>query len=723
MKTNLKRKEKAMKKIVSVIIGGMLGLTLATSVGVAVFAGNNVQFKEALAASKTITFSSQGYTNGSAATTVTSSPITISFDKGTNTTAPTYYSKGTAVRAYGGNTMTVATTASYLISQIKITFGSDDGSNAITTDIGTYSSGTWTGSSSSVTFTVGGTTGNRRLSSVAITYAANTNPTVTLDKEQVDLLSNNSSGVTVTASVINLTSPTYSWTTQDSNITLSNANTSAVTIVPNTDVSGTATVTLTVTKNQTTLTKTVAVTIIKQPYSVAEARAAIDADANITDVSTQGIIAQIDSYNSTYKSITYWISDDGTTTNMLQVYSGKGLNGADFTAVTDIEVGAIVIVKGTLKKYYSTYEYDTSSVQTSYTLKTITSISITGNMTNTLYVDGGLWSSKGFAVTATYSDNSTGDVTGAVTWSYNPAIPTIGVTSVTATATLDSFTASSSAQSVMVSNNPYLVGTAYKMYFYNTEKASNYYFTGAMATGTQQYYGAASPTKSEGVDVFFENKTGGGHNIYFTDSNNAKQYFSVTVTTTHHNFTFSTTEPTEPWLYDGNSVVYVVDGVNYSFGTKGSFTTFDAVITSQANNYLVQFETTTAITAEAFATSFLANMTCDGTGATAPTYASGYSWADFQVLFNQLDSTEQSSLQSATANESGTTVEQAMARYDYVVAKYGYSNFINRAVSNSSNRMMKIIDNNSVVILTVVTALLITSALAACYMLKKRKLD
>ena len=65
----------------------------------------------------------------------------------------------------------------------------------------------------------------------------------------------------------------------------------------------------------------------------------------------KGKISKIDSYNSNYKSITYYISDDGSTNNQIQVYSGKGLNGADFAAQSDLKVGQVVIVKGTLKKY------------------------------------------------------------------------------------------------------------------------------------------------------------------------------------------------------------------------------------------------------------------------------------------------------------------------------------------------------------------------------------
>lgn len=93
--------------------------------------------------------------------------------------------------------------------------------------------------------------------------------------------------------------------------------------------------------------------------TVAEARTAIDAGGDLTNKYVAGIISQIDSYNSTYKSITYWISDDGTTTDQLEVYSGlAGIVKAEFASEADLNVGDDVTVKGTLKKYSSTYEFD-----------------------------------------------------------------------------------------------------------------------------------------------------------------------------------------------------------------------------------------------------------------------------------------------------------------------------------------------------------------------------
>ena len=96
------------------------------------------------------------------------------------------------------------------------------------------------------------------------------------------------------------------------------------------------------------------------PYTVAEALTAagkLDTGGqSVDEVYIRGIVSTVSSYNSTYKSITYYISDDGTTTNQFEVYSGKGLEGADFSAITDLAVGDEVTVKGYLKNYNETLE-------------------------------------------------------------------------------------------------------------------------------------------------------------------------------------------------------------------------------------------------------------------------------------------------------------------------------------------------------------------------------
>ena len=118
-----------------------------------------------------VTFSEMGYSNGQSITTVNMDEyITTTFDKGGNiNNAPKYYSSGTAIRVYAKNTFTVSANGK-VIKSITITFGSSDGSNTITVDTGTLTGGNWTGSAESVTFTIGGSSGNRRLAKIEVVY-------------------------------------------------------------------------------------------------------------------------------------------------------------------------------------------------------------------------------------------------------------------------------------------------------------------------------------------------------------------------------------------------------------------------------------------------------------------------------------------------------------------------------------------------------------------------
>lgn len=116
-----------------------------------------------------IDFSAQGYTNAQVIESATiEEGLVVTFDKANGSTAPTYYNTGTAVRVYGGATMTVTATGK-TISKIVLTYGTGDKTNAITANCGTFETDTWTGSASSVTFTVDGTSGHRRIKVVEVT--------------------------------------------------------------------------------------------------------------------------------------------------------------------------------------------------------------------------------------------------------------------------------------------------------------------------------------------------------------------------------------------------------------------------------------------------------------------------------------------------------------------------------------------------------------------------
>lgn len=89
----------------------------------------------------------------------------------------------------------------------------------------------------------------------------------------------------------------------------------------------------------------------ENPYTVKEAVDLINSGkAGSTEVYVKGIVSSVDYFNSKYKSLSYYLSDDGKSKD-LDIYSGKGLNGADFSGKSDLKVGQTVIVKGKLELF------------------------------------------------------------------------------------------------------------------------------------------------------------------------------------------------------------------------------------------------------------------------------------------------------------------------------------------------------------------------------------
>lgn len=101
-----------------------------------------------------------------------------------------------------------------------------------------------------------------------------------------------------------------------------------------------------------------------EPYTIAEAITAIKAGAPSYEVYVKGTISKVTYYNATYKSLSYNLVDAGAT-DVLEVFSGKGLNGADFAAKEDLKAGQVVVVKGIIKAFTKNestiYEIDKNS--------------------------------------------------------------------------------------------------------------------------------------------------------------------------------------------------------------------------------------------------------------------------------------------------------------------------------------------------------------------------
>lgn len=115
----------------------------------------------------------------------------------------------------------------------------------------------------------------------------------------------------------------------------------------------------------------------ENPYTVEQARAAIDAGTGVNGVYVAGIVSQIvEPYSSEYHNISYNISSDGLTTSaQLEAFRGKSFDGENFTSEDDVEVGAAVVVYGNLVKFNSTYELAQNNRLVSYSISANSKVS------------------------------------------------------------------------------------------------------------------------------------------------------------------------------------------------------------------------------------------------------------------------------------------------------------------------------------------------------------
>ena len=123
---------------------------------------------------------------------------------------------------------------------------------------------------------------------------------------------------------------------------------------------------------------------LKTAYTTAEAKVLIDNTSAEQlageKVYVKGVVSKVDSYNSTYKSITYWL--DG---NSFEVYSGRALGNEDFSeevGINAVEVGAKVVICGHIKQYKTTYEFDKENYLVSYTAPERASLPATDGTAN-----------------------------------------------------------------------------------------------------------------------------------------------------------------------------------------------------------------------------------------------------------------------------------------------------------------------------------------------------
>lgn len=440
------------------------------------------------------------------------------------------------------------------------------------------------------------------------------------------------------------------------------------------------------------------------PFTVAEAIAEIDSVTTANNAFVQGIISQVDSYNSTYKSIQYWISDDGTTTTQLECYSGKGLNGADFAAKEDVEVGATVVVTGTLKKYNTTYEFDKSNYQVSYVPPVHEDPTLSLSSYKTQLVNGG----DSFTITASYESFS-----GTPTLSVDGTPAYVNVSVAGSTVTLSGKASGSETLTLRAT--------------YNTEVATKEF---KVVVTTNAGTNASPFTVAEAkmvIDVM-ENVNGSVVGIISQVDSYDSSYKSITYWISDDGTTTSQLE-----CYSGNGF----DGANFSSkddlvtGTKvvvnGTLKLYNTTYEFDKKNKIVAFPNVDAFAQEILTKTDAVCEDYDGVTNNHDAIAAIWETLSGADYYGKLTSTESAFIASVSGKEDGSTVEQAMARYDYLTIKYELDNFITgrtpsvgaaiQPINNSSNNL------NSTTSIVVVAVIAITSlsAIGVLLVIKRRK--
>ena len=166
----------------------------------------------AMAGEFEIKFSEQGYENAQdMPESIAIGPVTLIMSKGENSTPPRYYTSGEALRLYAKNVMTFEAPAETIVG-IEFTVVSYTQNGVTTSSLlegasannGSLSADllSWTGESSSVTITNGGSKGHTRISAIKIiTKSGGDTPYVPAPKFSVE------SGTYYTPQTVNITCP------------------------------------------------------------------------------------------------------------------------------------------------------------------------------------------------------------------------------------------------------------------------------------------------------------------------------------------------------------------------------------------------------------------------------------------------------------------------------------------------------------------------------------
>lgn len=701
------------------------------AIGVGVAVGQNPKAARVEATDPDVTFTPSNCTSMSSTAgeqEQTLGQATLNIGNGVNNTELRIYKNATATisvpNTYDLKKIVFTCTASGTTKYGPGCFAAHDGY--------TYNDtvGTWEGTAKSVALTA--SSNQVRATSIEVWYQqASSDPDVVLSVSSFSMATTDANGKSVSAEAVNLTSASYSWAIQSgsSYVSLVNpTNTSSITIKPKGNSSGDATVRVTATGTNGSAYKDVTVHVVA-PGTVSALLTALESSDSIENVFTKGIISSTPSVetdaNKGYAN--YYISDDGTETNQLYIYHGYYLQKAKFTSSSQIKKGDEVTIFGNAIVYNETKEYASGNElvslkhQPDITLSESTLSINTGGSDNSVAV-----STSDFSGAVSYSFTKSGD---DVLASYSVSNGVLNVTAkestgtavLTVTATYNTEVASASITitvksiSGVIASGRYIIhngSTAFQAKAYTSSTSTEVANTAAKAWD----FKLVDTNKYEITTVVESTK----YWLYCTSSSTG-----LRTATTAHTWTITTNSDGYAVNSDDQTTRYIT---YYSTGKDWrSYASLNKV-------YLTEEK-------DMFANNFLTEFT-KGCNAAGSYTEANMNWTGASTQFGYLSTANQDVFKNATYTKTGTgsdtvvtpgegvanNVANVVAKYDYIVGKYGTSTFADfmqrepAPISGGAATFSIPNETNATTTFIVIIAAVSTLAIGGFFFLRKRKI-
>lgn len=414
------------------------------------------------------------------------------------------------------------------------------------------------------------------------------------------------------------------------------------------------------------------------------------------------------------------IASGGTTSITATASGGTGsvtwTTSSSSVASLNTTTGTSVTVTGgsagtaTITASYSG-QTATCTITVTAAAKTLSSITLNTTNVKTSFNVSETFTYSGLVVTANFSDSTSSTVT--PTSVSSPDMSSAGTKTVTVSYTYSGTTKSAtyditvtssggsggSSGTITITRDSFTGTSGYNWHDWEEDGVSGQAYIYATNADAMQFNGSKTGR------TIFSSAPVDGHitNVSMTTASGTNRSWSLYCSTT----AFSSSSTTSDGTQIGSA--QTIDTTATDWDVSGSYTYFMLYLNATSASYISEIVITyesggssnPTAEASAWAETFVSKITCNATGSTAPTFASGYSWSQLATSYSSLSSDAKALFVAATYTVNGTTVTpgsgvntnvaNCVAKYDYIVHKYGtgtYSNFMNRTISNSSKIVM-----------------------------------